>query len=56
MDRLKASDRKYQDGSSFPKAALSVEKPIRAPKGPERIGRNGAGFVMKGRKRDDTLS
>lgn len=53
-DRVKPSDRKHQEGSSFSKAVSSVEKPIRTPKGPEQIGRNGAGFVMKGRKKDDT--
>ena len=53
---MKASDRKHQDGSSFSRTAPSVEKPIRTPKGPERIGRNGAGFVMRRGKRDDTSS
>lgn len=44
--RISTSEKRVRDGSSFLMATQSIEKPIRMPKGPEKVGRNGAGFVM----------
>ena len=48
-NKVGISDKRLRDGLSFSMASKSFEKPFRMPKGPEKVGRNGAGFVMKGK-------
>ena len=48
MNKMNVDDRQVRVGPSISRGTKSIEKPIRMPKGPEKVGRNGAGFVLKG--------